>query len=411
MTSADLALTAEEGPEPLDRRIARVGEALGRSLTEVLAALPEGDQGPQRLAVALGLDKVLMSRLLKAVRSGDPVAVAYHAPGPEPLRRFLRAARKAGVEPTLVGPAGQAVDAFEDLIRGHAGDRSSLAAMISAWLPEARAEFELRRKQAAYRATSELKGVAAATNLATVLLHPNEDGQTLDVVWIAGLLGLTRLRPDAAIKLTTRRFAEMPEERRPATLDGDRVDGLEGLRLDDFCQAPPAALEVREVGSAVQYLLGGDAFGKDSAVDLLLAEVNLAEMPRTVPAGSGRRGYVFAELGTPTRSLLFDVLVHDDVYPGSDPQLVIYDTALDGVADVNDRTRDVDRVDMAETIAPLGRGPERFRAPGVPRYQELLAHVYQRMGWDGEAFRGYRCRIDYPIYGSQVAAVFDPPEA
>ena len=107
--------------------------------------------------------------------------------------------------------------------------------------------------------------------------------------------------------------------------------------------------------------------------------------------------------------LLFDVLVHEAVYPASEPALLIYDTVLDGVADVNDRRRDADRLDLMESVGLLGRGSAKFRVGEVPNYVDLIRHVFDRMGWNDEDFRGYRCRIDYPIYGSQVVMAFDPP--
>jgi len=128
-----------------------------------------------------------------------------------------------------------------------------------------------------------------------------------------------------------------------------------------------------------------------------------------VPPELGRRGYVFSEISTPARGLVFDVLVHTEVYPGAEPELAIYDTALNGVADVNDRSRDVDRLDLLEMITHLGTGPARLRAAGAPRYADLLRHVFARTGWDASRFRGYRVRIDYPLYGSQVALSFAPP--
>jgi len=411
MTTTDLAKQDNGRSSSLEQRIADVGGHLGSSLVAVLGELPEGEMGPQRLARALGLDKVLMSRLLKAVRSADPIAVAYHAPGPEPLRRFLKAAKAGGAKAASVKTGLAAVDAFDDLIRGEAGDRSSLTAMISAWLPEARFEFELRRKQAAYRAMSELKGVSARVNLSTVILHPTGDGAMLDVVWLSGLLGVTRLRPDAPIKITTRRFADATEERRPETLSGQPIEDIAGLRLDEFCQATPAELEVREVNGVFQYLMAGSDFGPKSATDLLLAEVNRAEMPDSVPKGSGRKGFVFSGLGTPSRTMVFDVLLHRDVYAGSEPELYLYDTRLDGLADVNDPTRDIDRFDSSETIQVMGRGLGRFRSPAVARYPEMLAHVFTSMSWDESEFRGYRVVIEYPIYGSQVVAAFTAPEA
>ena len=120
---------------------------------------------------------------------------------------------------------------------------------------------------------------------------------------------------------------------------------------------------------------------------------------------------MFAEISTPAKALLFDALLHEDVYAGQSPDLFLYDTAFDGVASVNDRSRDIDRLDLAESVQDLGRGLPAFRTSVVPRYVEMLQLVFDRMGWDDAAFRGHRCRIDYPVYGSQVTMAFTPPSA
>ncbi len=391
-------------PSDLEARFSRTGADLRDTLNDVLATLPAGNQGPQGLARALGLDKVLTSRLLKAARDRDPIAVVHHVPGPEPMRRFYRAARRRGADPALVAAGETAVDAFQTLIREEVGDRSSLDAVISSWLPQARQEFELRRKQSAFKAISQLKGVSARLSLATVLLHPAADGERIDVVWILGLFGIQRWRPGARVKLASRRQITSGSARRPTTLAGESVEGLEGLRLDDFCHAPPAALEVRRLGETVHYLLADESFGRKASSDLLLAEVNLAEMARVPEAG--RRGYVFAEVSTPCSTLLFDVLVHEDVYAGATPALELYDTAFDGVVDVNDPARAVDRLDAAETLQAITGGPPALRVPDVPNHVELLRHVFESMGWQSDAFRAYRSRIEYPLYGSQVVVAF-----
>jgi len=197
--------------------------------------------------------------------------------------------------------------------------------------------------------------------------------------------------------------------RLPRTLAGEPVESYNGLRLEQFCSHPPPKLAVNRAGEIVHYTLAGDEFGPKSAVDLILAEKNLAEIDRYVPRERGRKANVFAEVGTPTKLLQFDVLLHDDVYPGSEPELRVYDTALDGVADVNDPSRDIDQFDLAESIQLLGRGPARIPSPHVSQYDDLVRHAFDQLGWNLDAFRGYRCTIDYPVYGSQVAMVFDPP--
>ncbi len=45
----------------------------------------------------------------------------------------------------------------------------------------------------------------------------------------------------------------------------------------------------------------------------------------------------------------------------------------------------------------------------MPGLAEMLKHVQETLGWDGERFRGYRTRIGYPIHGAQVTLAFRPP--
>jgi hypothetical protein len=107
--------------------------------------------------------------------------------------------------------------------------------------------------------------------------------------------------------------------------------------------------------------------------------------------------------------MVFDAVVHESLIKG-EPALYVYDTAFDGIANVNDRARDIDRMDLCEQIQPLGKGIEKFRIAEAPWYSDLLAQVCQKLGWNGDALRGYRSRIDYPLYGSQVAIAFPAEE-
>lgn len=391
----------------LEVRITAAGQALLNGMGGVIDSLDAS--GPQQLAGDLGIDKVLASRVLKMARSTDPLAAVHRAPGPAPLRRVIKASARRGVEPDLISIATEAVDRFEELIRGETGDRSSLDAVLSAWVPEARREFEMRRKQAAFRALSQLKGVEARTIVATVFLHPSRDGQRIDIVWASGLIGLHRLRPSAPVKFATRKFASETEqdERRPRSLAGEPLEGLEGGRLDDFCSTPLPPIDIHRVGEVVHYTLADGGFGRAHASDLIFAEVDRSELPRRLPASSPRKRYVFAEASLPARVLQLDAFVHQDLFTGP-PDLQIYDTALDGIADANDRARDIDRFDMLESIESLGKGVARARSDDVPRYNALTSHVCDSLGWDGAAMHGFRCRIEYPVYGSQVTMLFEP---
>lgn len=397
--------------QELEVRIIQTGERLLAGLSRAVDSVPDSRVGPQALARRLGLDKVLASRVLKTVRSGDPLAAIHRAPGPEPLRRVLRAMSKAGVDDAVIDEAVGAIEGFERLIRDDVGDRSSLDAIVSAWVPEARREFELRRKQSAFKAISQLNGTQAETLMASVFLHPTDDGTHLDVVWINGLFGLHRLRPGASVRFATRRLSHPEPGRAAFTLDGQQVESQADLMLDEFCSTPTPGLGIHRVGDSILYTLQDNGFGPRSATDLVFAEANRGEVKRYAKPGVRRKTFVFAENSTPSKVLQFDAFIHESLFEGSDPALRIYDTSFEGVADVNDPRRELDRLEMMESVESLGMGVSRCRSADVGRYGELLQTVCERLRWDGGRFRGYRCRIDYPLYGTQVAMAWDQPQA
>lgn len=388
-----------------------VGAVLAHGLDRLIATVPGMPTGTVAIARHLGLDKVLISRLLTAMRAPEPLSLLRRLPGPEPLSRFIQACGDAGADGERIADATRAVEGFATLIRETAGDRSGFDTMLSGLVPEMRAEFELRRKQAAFRAMSQLRGVVARTNLACAMLQPSATPGRLDVAWVFGTLGLQRLRDDATVKFASRRIAAATTPRRPRTLDGDPISGvaeLESLRLDRYCSTPPPRLVVHASSEVLHYALADHGFGPDSSVDLVFAEVNIDEIDRYASA-PGRLTYFFAEVPIPVETLVFDVLVRDDVFPDQDPSLIVYDTILEGVASPNDRARDLDRLDLVESIVALGHGVERFRSSDIPLYGQLLDEAFSRLGWDGRRFRGWRSRIAYPMYGSQITMAFDAP--
>lgn len=400
--TAEPALPVSTG-EALEVRIAQAGDALLRGLARVIERVPGSEGGPQRLADQLGVDKVLASRLLKALRSPDAMAVVHRAPGPEPLRRVLKASAKLGVPNELLAEANAAVDRFEELIRSDIGDRSALEAILSAWVPEARREFELRRKQAAYRAMSQLKGVEADVYAEAAIFWPSADGQNVDIVWIKATHGLRRLRPGVPVHFTSQRRVEGLNSRLPLNLAGDPVDSVQGAVVGEFSSDPVPRLKTQIAGETTHYLLDEPGFGSSLAASLVTCEVNRGEIPRYVPRSRGRRAWASSDVNIPTRRHQFDALIHQDLYPGESPELRIYDTTVRGQADVNDPTRDIDQFDLLESVEGLGSGLRRFGSSDVPRYRPLLEHVCNALGFDGERLRGFRVATEYPIYGSQFA--------
>ncbi len=389
-----------------ETRVGLLGLHLANGMARLMHALPGTPRGPASIGRLLGVDKVLASRVAKAAGQRDPIAALLAMPGPAPLRRYVRAAAKRGADKSLVEELLAAIGEFENLIEHEAGDRSALDAILSAFLPASRTEFELRRKQAAFRAMSQLLGVEAELNLSAVFLYPSPDGLHMDVVWLVCLLRLQRLRPGARIKFTSKRLSDPDEPRHAKTLDGTAVDDLNHLRMLEFCDAPPAELLVEKIGSVVHYTVADHGFGPQAVVDLIVAEVNHADLPIERVVRPGRLCHLYAGISTPVKTLVLDVFLHDSLFPGVQPQLFIYDTAFEGIADPNNAARDIDRLPLSDTTQPLGGGIMNCRVPEAPRYADVLRTICAKLRWNPERFRGYRCRSDYPIYGTQISMAF-----
>jgi hypothetical protein len=398
--------TKDQSLSGLERRINEAGEALLDSFARVIDQVPGGDAGPQRLSKELGIDKVLASRMLKAVRAPDAMSVVHRVPGPEPMRRVIKASSKLGVNPDDIKQAELAIDRFETLIRTEIGDRSALEAILSAWVPEARREFELRRKQAAFRAMSQLKGAQAEVYAECAIFWPSADGEHIDIVWIKSVFGLQRLRPGMRVKFTSHRAVEEGAGRQTYTITGDPVESVDSATLAQYCSSPAPKLEVHHAGEVMHYLLEPGGFGARNAIDLVTCEVNRGEIPRYIPTSRNRKAWASSDINIPSRRMQFDVLVHRDLYTNGYPELRVYDTTIQGQADINDPSRDIDQLDLLESIENLGSGLTRFGSSNVPRYRAMIGEVCEKLGFDSGLLRGYRVSTDYPIYGSQTAMLF-----
>jgi len=397
----------------VNAHILSVGNKLASSLSSLLSQVQGGPHGPKQLAGVLGVNKDVSHRLLGALRRRDPLAVVYQLPGPEPLRRVVKACIKNGVprEQTLAAEA--AIQEFAQLIQQEGGDRSGLDAIISAWLPSARARFESSAKQLSYRAMRQIKGVAAEVTFNTVFIHPGSRPARLDVLRLEGLIGVRRGRPGGLLKLGRHSLnsLDVAGENPLSTLDGVPIEGMSGVLLEPFCSKPGVRIEVQRKGQDVLYLLDwGGALGLSSARDIVMGEVRWGGMRRWRTPGDKRtKAGGVVDISVPARMQVCDYILHEDAYPNWEPNVRVLELGPLGYAEVNDESRDVDVLDVVETVQPLGSGIEHFRCEQIPRYDELLQYACDKLGWDPQRFRGYRCQVDYPIVGSQLQFAFPVP--
>jgi hypothetical protein len=386
-------------------RIVTVARELAEALRGLVDATPGRPRRPQALAHVLKIDKSVSHRLITAIRSDDPLATAHLIPGPEPLRRVARSARQQSVPELVVERVENAIGAFESLISDEGGDRSGLDAIISTWLPSARERFEKLAKQTMYRGARQLKGMAAEVHFGASILHPSADPLLCDAATIFGFLGLCRIRPEAALKLGILRGTSNPTGR-TLTLARKPVADPHEILWHRFCSQPEIELVVHHVPGSddlVYDLEWRDAVGPNSARTIVMCDFVEGALRRYRRADDPRpRTAVCDFVVVPARTLVFDVLLHADLYPEWHPEVRIVETGARGMSDPNDSSRDSDVLPVVERVEFLGWGVERFWAQEVPDYIAMLREVCTTLGWDGQRFRGYRVRIDYPVFNTEV---------
>jgi hypothetical protein len=170
-------------------------------------------------------------------------------------------------------------------------------------------------------------------------------------------------------------------------------------------------IEIHKVGKDTCYLMDwGDSVGIGSSENVVVCEV-LRESMRRHQRPEDPRPFcsLNEDMDVPAQSSTFDVLVHRDLYPNANPELRTIRNGLMGIALPNDGSRDFDVIDVRETVELLGSDLEHFEMEGVTRYAEMLQHVCEKLRWSTAVFRGYRCQVEYPIFGSQLQMRFEVP--
>jgi hypothetical protein len=395
-------------PQPIDEQVREVAREVHSSFQRLLDGAVNVALGPSELRRSMGVDTSQASRLLTALRCGDPVAAVSRMPKTAGLRRFVKGAKRANVQKDVVERAERAVDRLEKLVRS-VGGQAALDAMLAGWIPEVRHAFELRNRQAAFRAMSGLKGVSADVILNTNLVHPGSNDDRPDSAQLMGPIAVRRLRADADVRVTSCRVLEpRPRGADPTALDGRPLDSEPcSSSLPDFCEPSSPQIRCVRQGLVLNRVLDHAAIGPQSRCTVLFGEIHRESARRFTTPKRPYTGHCYS-VEIPTKLLVLDYFVHESLWPHCGPEVRTYDYSPLGAANPNDPSRAADLWRMGETVQHLGAGGRGFALAEFGRYVEALQHVCGRLGWNLEEFRGYRCRVAYPIYATQICMAFAP---
>ncbi|MCH7700488.1 MAG: hypothetical protein IID37_02255 [Planctomycetes bacterium] len=380
---------------------------------EIIESLPPQGGSAQQIDQVLHIGKTLAWRVAKVAQTTDPFAAAQYVPGQAALRTFLTSASKAFVPASLVERATHAFADFEQLIRVHAGDRASLEMMLASCAKTDRGTSDLLHRRAAFRANSYIWGVQAKGHLRTVLIQPGDDPRLIHIASVKGFFELRQLRANAPFVMRSVRCFDSDGVVRqaftPSPLDPGSEE-TEGISLlEDFCSRPLPKMRAVDVGGGFRHWeLIGNGIGDTAAITCVEGDVahDTASRYRNE---HNPFGLTTVMVGIPSEVLIVDFLIREDTFGPIAPEAAVYGR-LQGTSPVPGSNRESQRLSMGESVIYLGKGPAVLHSPDVPKYPDMARYIFDRLGWDGERFDVYRCRIEYPVVPSSVELRFDLPE-
>ncbi|MFH1749246.1 MAG: hypothetical protein ABIG44_19620 [Planctomycetota bacterium] len=388
------------------------------AFVEIIDALPGHITRPRELSKALKIDTKLAWKVAKVAHGADPFAAAQYIPGAAANKAFLESAAAQGVPATRIHEAEAALEEFERLVDLHAGDRPTLEMMLLSYAREGRAQADLAHRKAAFAANSYIWGVRASTHLKADFVHPAAEIGRLDFVTLRGFVGLRRIRPNVPWVIDRARLANDDGTlrrrpiRQPLDPAGDTADGsAEAPLVREFCSKPlPVFRRVEAPDGFMEDELAPGEVGNTGAVTCITGEV-LHNAASQYSTEHDRWATHAVRMRTPCEELLFDLLVHEDLFGPLKPDLAVYSELAGGPPVLPIESRERDRLATWEWVEYLGKGPAVVHTPHVPRYAEMIRYTLDKLGWDGKRFDVYRVRMQFPIIPTSVLVTYELPEA
>ncbi len=379
-----------------------IGAGLQSSLDRVLREIDGCSMRPTDIARTLNISRVMVSRLLSAIRKDDPIETLTRIPGPETLRSIVRSSNQSGVDPAHATSAYKAIEAFDELIRVHFGTRSALNAALSNTNPNARSKFEQASRYQIFKGMSQIVGAQSSLWMTCMMLTPSGDSKDgIDISTIHGTSGLRRLRPDTPIRFV---YGVPPEY-----VDRRQSPVRRGTELSSFFVHQAAPIRVDEENGQIINTFEPEVGGKEDLYDMF-AEVYIPNgSNRYAAPGRSYRGTTVIP-DVPTVSLVSDVILCDDIFEGIEPELFLYNTMPRGGADIEDPKRFVDRVQTNVKLEYMGRGTGSLVVNEFEPYPDMIAYLCEKNGRKPDSIRTYRLQVQYPVYGFQHTIAFKAPQ-
>lgn len=392
-----LAKSAPVGSEVFDHEVQVAVHALRSGLADLLLAVGADPLLPQEVSRRFGLDKNLTWKVSRVLKATDAAAAVPHMPGRAGMKILLQTLAQAGAPADRILAAQSALEAFEQVVRTHGGDRRTFESMLNSSSPVAAIQQAQSMRRLSFQGNSGTWGVQARVQISAGFVGPSsDDPERLDLAVVCGLADFRRLRPDVPWALTT--LQHVTDDGSVRTTDRyEPVDDTgtgEVPLLREFCSQPlPNVRAVPIAPNVTRIELAEGPIGNAGVCTCVLAWIFRRAVPRFA-SENDKLGEHSVTFSTPVELAFHDLFVHQDLDFALNPQINIYNQLPAGP--IYPKTgRDRGILPVPESMQRLGSPPDLV-IPELPSYPQMIRRVLKKLGWSENAAHGFRLKLAYP---------------
>jgi len=411
------------GPRPLTPSewadAQRVWDRLRAELGGLIAVLPEHARHASGMSRELDVLRVTCQRVVSALAGesgGASVQSLARLPGPEGLRQFVGAFARAGAGHPQVEGALAAVAGLERLITVLGGSQTKLNERLgvspgggsqAARPNEGAALATPAQRQALHEAAAAVTGRACETAFSIYAFRPHPQSPlTLERALCKGLIGAAVAPGGLPLVLGSGDTLHTEEAALAAGLSPDSNKRTRETILSAFTTSPLPTITTKSRTGALHQVIDPAAFtgGEQRPVDVVTA-LKACHLMYDPSTGAPTLDAVWSLVNCPSARLIFDVYLHADMErlyrPGIDA--LMWGPNLDAPA----QDRWTIRLPNQPRLILLGRGLSHAASEHYARHAEVSAAFFGQIGWDPDAFVGFRCEVRYPVWRAGYCMGFE----
>ncbi|MFG0293724.1 MAG: hypothetical protein ACF8MJ_11325 [Phycisphaerales bacterium JB050] len=362
-----------------------------------------GSKAVSAVADTLGIHRKLAWQLIKVAYSEDPFVAAKHMPSTRSVEALSKAAKRQGVDDSLVRAIHGANARFQSLISTHAADKAEFDMLVDSHCSDGEHQDDERWRQHSYEGNSFTWGAHCKTLLAMCIMVPSlERERHFHMVQVRGLMGFRQTRP--GVRWVVNQSVAVDDEKRPESgmrreaLDPVAAEAHNGVPvLPEYCSDPvPELGRTPTPDGMMQDEFVSGQVGLQGERTLVTAEI-LRNIAPTHATEYDKTAHFGSSVRTPTEMLHFDLFVHAGLFGDVKRELCVFSDVASSIA-----FGESDELFVREKISLLGRGLSMTHAPDLPGYHDLASDVFARLALNPEDYELYRIRIAYPPFPATI---------